>query len=300
MAKVGDNRFIRLDWAMKRILRDKANFEVLEGFLSELLRQDIHIDDLIESEGNQRYQDDKFNRVDLKARNDKGEIYIFEVQIARQSDFLKRILYGVSKAITEQMSMHDKYERIQKVYSVSILYFDLGEGEDYIYHGKTVFKGYHDDAPLALSDKEKEDIGFSEPTSFYPEYYLIRVNGFNKVAKTPLDEWIEYFRSGTIPDKPKGKGLAQAREKLDTLNMTREEMNAYEDYMHMLASYESDYQKNMQLSHDKGLAEGRAEGRAEGEDLKAKEIAGKMLEAGLPVKQIAAITGLPADIIKNM
>ena len=28
---------ISFDWAMKRLLRNKANFEVLEGFLSELL-----------------------------------------------------------------------------------------------------------------------------------------------------------------------------------------------------------------------------------------------------------------------
>lgn len=61
---------------MKRILRDKANFEVLEGFLSELLRQDIHIEELLESEGNQRYPDDKFNRVDLKAATTK-EKYTF-------------------------------------------------------------------------------------------------------------------------------------------------------------------------------------------------------------------------------
>ena len=30
---------ISFDWAMKRLLRNKANFEVLEGFLSELLRR---------------------------------------------------------------------------------------------------------------------------------------------------------------------------------------------------------------------------------------------------------------------
>jgi len=44
---------VRFDWAMKRLLRNKANFGVLEGFLSELLREDIQIDQILESEGNQ-------------------------------------------------------------------------------------------------------------------------------------------------------------------------------------------------------------------------------------------------------
>ncbi len=36
-------KHIRFDWAMKRLLRNKANFEVLEGFMSELLYEDIFI-----------------------------------------------------------------------------------------------------------------------------------------------------------------------------------------------------------------------------------------------------------------
>lgn len=32
-----DNRIIRFDWAAKRLLRNKANFGVLEGFLTVLL-----------------------------------------------------------------------------------------------------------------------------------------------------------------------------------------------------------------------------------------------------------------------
>ncbi|MEM6829022.1 MAG: hypothetical protein AAF551_00810 [Bacteroidota bacterium] len=37
-------KLIRFDWAIKRILRDKENFDILEGFLSELLGQTIQIE----------------------------------------------------------------------------------------------------------------------------------------------------------------------------------------------------------------------------------------------------------------
>ncbi|WP_339136474.1 MAG: PD-(D/E)XK nuclease family transposase [Candidatus Electrothrix sp. GW3-4] len=65
-------KLISFDWAMKKLLRSKANFEILEGFLSELLKEDIHILDVLESESNKEEYHDKFNRVDLKVNQDPG------------------------------------------------------------------------------------------------------------------------------------------------------------------------------------------------------------------------------------
>ena len=73
-------KLITFDWAMKRLLRSKANFEILEGFLSELLNDDIVIQELLESESNKDSATDKYNRVDLKVKNSAGEIIIIEVQ----------------------------------------------------------------------------------------------------------------------------------------------------------------------------------------------------------------------------
>jgi hypothetical protein len=36
-------KLITFDWALKRLLRSKANFDILEGFFSELLKEDIKI-----------------------------------------------------------------------------------------------------------------------------------------------------------------------------------------------------------------------------------------------------------------
>ena len=68
------DRYIRFDWAIKRLLRQKANFGVLEGLLTVLLGEEVKIIELLESESNQQTIDDKFNRVDIKAKNSKGEI----------------------------------------------------------------------------------------------------------------------------------------------------------------------------------------------------------------------------------
>ncbi|MBQ8487216.1 MAG: PD-(D/E)XK nuclease family transposase, partial [Prevotella sp.] len=112
-----DKKIIRFDWAVKRMLRDKANFGVLEGLMNVLIGGEMHIVEILESESNQQTSDDKFNRVDIKAKNGAGDIIIVEVQLTRELYYLERILYGVSKAITEHISLGSKYDQVKKVYS---------------------------------------------------------------------------------------------------------------------------------------------------------------------------------------
>ena len=121
-----EDRYIRFDWAIKRLLRQKANFGVLEGFLTVFLGEKVTILEILESESNQQSIDDKFNRVDIKARNSKDEIIIIEIQNTRELYYLERILYGVAKAITEHISLGETYYHVKKIYSISILYFDIG------------------------------------------------------------------------------------------------------------------------------------------------------------------------------
>ena len=225
------DRYIRFDWAIKRLLRQKANFGVLEGFLTVLLGEEVKIVELLESEGNQLTANDKFNRVDIKAKNSKGEIIIIEVQNTRELDYLERILYGVAKAITEHMSLGERYYEVKKIYSISILYFDIGSGSDYLYHGQNSFVGVHTGDYLKVSSKEKDAIVPRLPSEIYPEYFLIRVNEFNKVAVTPLEEWIEYLKTGCIRPDTKAPGLEEARKKLIYYNMTPEERRAYDEHL---------------------------------------------------------------------
>uniref|UniRef100_UPI00388F55D7 Rpn family recombination-promoting nuclease/putative transposase n=1 Tax=Sodaliphilus sp. TaxID=2815818 RepID=UPI00388F55D7 len=126
---MAENKYIRFDWAAKKILRDKENFSILEGLITVLLGEKVTIVEILESESNQMDTSDKFNRVDIKARNSKDEIILVEIQLTREIYFLERILYGVAKAITEHITLGQKYDQVKKVYSISILYFDLGKGE---------------------------------------------------------------------------------------------------------------------------------------------------------------------------
>lgn len=94
-------KLIRFDWAVKKLLRNKANFVVLEGFLSELLFDDIKIQKILESEGNQETDEDKYNRVDILTQNSKNELVIIEIQNTYEIDYFHRMAFGAAKALTE-------------------------------------------------------------------------------------------------------------------------------------------------------------------------------------------------------
>ena len=283
-------KFITFDWALKRLLRNKANFVVLEGFLSELLRQDVKIDRFLESEGNKEYARDKSNRVDIMCEDGQGRKIIIEVQYERQYSYFYRMLYGTSKAVTEYIDEGQGYAKVTKVYSVNIVYFDLGQGTDYVYHGKTVFRGLHDDDELLLSDKQRALFGGNAPADLMPEYYVLKVNGFNDVARDTLDEWISFLKTGDIPEHATAKGLAEAREKLRVSNLSDDERR---DYYRELERQmvENDVMKSKYID---GVDEGIRQGIKEGEHNEKLKIA-RSLKGKVPVALIMESTGLTED-----
>ena len=294
------DRYIRFDWAVKRLLRNKANFGVLEGFLTVLLGEPIRIVEILESEGNQLNETDKFNRVDIKARNSKDEIIIVEVQNTREIYYLERILFGVAKAITEHIELGQLYSEVKKEYSISILYFDIGRGTDYLYHGQNSFVGVHTGDLLEVSTKEKNAIVRKLPAEIFPEYFLIRVNEFNKVAVTPLEEWIEYLKTGVIHPDTKAPGLEEARHKLVYYNMNKAEQLAYDEHINAIMIQNDVLSTAAMEGRQEGLAEGRQEGLAEGRMEEKQANARRMKALNLPVETICQVTGLSAGEIENL
>ena len=279
---------IRFDWAIKRLLRQKANFGVLEGFLTVFLNEKVEIVEILESEGNQEAADDKFNRVDIKAKNSKGEIIIVEVQNTSELHYLERILYGVAKAITEHIHLGDTYKEVKKIYSISILYFDLGKGTDYLYHGQNQFTGVHTKDQLVVTAREKNVIVSKNPSEIFPEYLLVRVNEFNQVAISPLEEWMEYLKNGIIKENTSAPGLREAREKLQYYSMSDAERYAYDEHINAI------------MIQNDVLGGAREEGFMEGMNKERIKNATGMKAAGIPISTIASITGLSEEEILKL
>lgn len=279
---------IRFDWAMKRLLRDKVNHGILEGLITTLLNKKIRIQKLLESESNQDDADDKYNRVDILAEDENGGLYLIEVQNETEFAYFQRMLFGMSKLVTEYIKRGQGYENIRKVYSINIVYFNIGCGTDIVYHGKTEFRGIHNNELLNLSTFQKQKFEVSEVSELYPEYYILKVNDFNHWSKVPLEQWIYFLNTGEIPDDATAPGLNEAREKLQLERMTKAELNAYYHHLDNVVVLRD----NIYTARNEGRIDGLAEGRAEGEKKAKREIAKQLKAMGLTADKIADATGL--------
>lgn len=288
-------KLVRFDWAMKRLLRNKANFDILEGFLSELLREDFKIKQILESEGNKEREDDKFNRVDILVENSKSELIIVEIQNTREADYFQRMLYGTAKVIVEHIAEGQPYSQVKKVYSVNIVYFDLGQGNDYIYHGTTKFVGIHSNDELELSEKQKELFRKPSVTDLYPEYYVIKTNRFNEVAKDTLDEWVFFLKTAEIKEEFTAKGLKAASQKLDILKLAPADRKAYEYYLELQRS-DASFVETMQLEVTTAVKEAVTEAVKSREE----EIAETALRKGMTIEFVNEITGLSITEVQKI
>ena len=303
-----ERTLISFDWALKRLLRDKANFDVLEGFLSTLLNTDIKIHKWLESESNKDRDDSKQNRVDILAEDTSGELLLIEVQGESEYAYFQRILFGASKLVTEYIDSGQNYDNVKKVYSINIVYFDLGQGKDFVYHGKTEFRGIHNDEVLKLSTFQRQQFGVDEVYKLYPEYYILKVNDFNHWSKVPLEQWIYFLSTSDIPEDADAPGLKAAREKLQLSQMSKDEQAAYRRYLddrviladQIFTAKGEGRLEGREEGRKEGREEGREEGLAEGRAEERLKNARSLKANGIPMDVIAKSLGLTTEEIEQV
>jgi predicted transposase/invertase (TIGR01784 family) len=285
-------KLVRFDWAMKHLLRDKANYSVLEGFISVLLNERVTIKQILSSQSNKETEDDKYNDVDILVENSKGELIIIEVQNTKEYDYFHRILFGTSKVIAEYIKEGKAYADVKKVISITIAYFDLGQGEDYVYHGTNTFLGIHKGDVLTLSDKQKDLYGKQHVYQIYPEYWIIKAGIFDEEqVHDELDEWIYFFKTGEVKDEFTAQGLAEAKEKLDKLKLTPEERKEYEAFLERLRKIASFQETEMEDVKDL-LKEARLEEKI--------EIVIELWKLNIPIENIAIATKLTVKQVEEI
>ncbi len=309
MTKV--RQLISFDWAMKRLLRNKASFTIFEGFLSELLLDDIKIKNILESESNRDDKDDRSNRVDMLVENSRGELVIVEIQRETEYDYLQRILFGTSKLLVEHMKKAMSYAKLRKIISISLVYFDLGMGEDYAYHGQTQFIGLNKKDTLRLNQTQQELYKTEKIEDIYPEYFILKINQFDDIARSTIDEWIYFFKNEEIKDEFTARGLKEAKEELDIMKLNDDERQEYEAYIESLryqaGMFESSYkvgemkgekkgiEKGIKQGIKQGIEQGIEQGVNQGIEKGALKTAKMMKADGEPIEKIIKYTGLSKE-----
>jgi len=264
-------KLIQFDWFIKKMFRNKSDYCVLEGFLTALLKKDVVIIKILESESNQDTEKQKYNRVDILVELDGEERVVIEVQNERESDYLERVLFGTSKIITDYFEVGMDYEKIVKVISVSILYFNLGKGTDYVYHGKNKIYGIHNGEELLIKEKaflEDGTIKFIPKRDIFPEYYFINVNKFSDITENELDEWIYFLKNSDIKKEFKSKYIQECAKRLNINKLSDEERKEYERHLKNLI-IEKDVittakKEGLEQGFEQGLEEGIEQGIEQG------------------------------------
>jgi predicted transposase/invertase (TIGR01784 family) len=190
--------------------------------------------------------------------------------------------------VCDYLEKGDRYDKIKKIYSISIVYFELGQGNDYVYFGSTEFRGKQTKDILELTPTQKTRYNKEKVGDIFPDYCVLRVENFDKVAQTPLDEWIYYLKTTKIPDNFTAQGLDEIRAKQKIEDLPEEERKAY--YRHL-----------DQVSYEEGVIEhNRSEAKIEGRVEERLEIAKELKTLGVPIDQISIDTKLSIEEIEKL
>ena len=151
-----------------------------------------------------------------------------------------------------------------------------------------------------------------EVSQLYPEYYILKVNDFNRVAKSPLEEWIYYLNTGEVPDNATAPGLDTVKKQLLLERMSKEDLKAYYRHLDNIVilrdNIYTERAEGRAEGREEGCAEGLREGRAEGlkegraEGLKEANLenARRMKAKGYSIEDIMEITGLTMEDVSAL
>lgn len=216
---------------------------------------------------------------DLKVKDDKNNIYIIEMQKRNEEDYLQRIQYYASHAITDQLEQGTDHTELNPVITISIM-------------GR---KCFNDDIPCISYHPFKETTTGKQLLLTQSHIFIELPKLENSGLTGSTLEWLEMFKEAAHLDsipQVKNKNVLQAYRKLEQHNWSPEEKEAY-----IASKIDDDMEKsNLKHAEDKG----RDEGREEGEQKKALEIARNLLESGLSVDLVIKTTSLSEKEVKNL
>lgn len=131
------------------------------------------------------------------------------------------------------------YKNVKRMISISVLYFDLGIGKDYIYCGETSFRGIHESDVLQLADDQLKffkNPAITRVENVFAQYYLIQAPKFNDIIRDSLEEWVYFFKNSAVKGELKAKGLDEAQKRFAIANLDEQERREYETYEDLLRS----------------------------------------------------------------
>lgn len=283
------SKLISFDFAIKYLLRDKGNYDIIEGFISALLKEQgyepVKILALLDTESNKEEYSQKKSLADLIVEDEHHNKYIIEIERQEVKNFVHKSCFNTSRSIVDQISSGNDFLSIKKIFHISLLYFEVGKSA--IYHGKTIVRELETQEKFNIHIKDDNGNIF-DATEVFPEYIFISIPQFNDKVEREIDEWLYVMKNEEVSPKFKSTSMRKVAEKLDVLRMTTEMRNEYYKYMKEVSTYKD----AIDTAEDKGLTNGRAEGRA--------EIIKTMIKQGIKKESVSSMTEISIAEIENI
>ena len=282
---------ISFDYAIKYLLKDKGDYEIVEGFISALLTSEgykpIKIRALLDGESNKESKHLKRSIADVIVEDEQGNNYIVEIDRAYTDLFLQKAVFNTSRLIVDNLGANQDYLQIKKVFHINLLYFPFENTKAPLHHGKVIF---HEIDQTHSIDIHLVDRGMQmyDAHNIFPEYFLISIPLFNDVIKEEIDEWLYLMKHSEVKEDFKSPYMKKAAERLSILTMSNQEREIYDSYV-MDSMKGRDY-----------LISAEAKGKAEGKAEERMQIARAMLAKKKPIEEIEEFTGLSKGDIEKL
>jgi predicted transposase/invertase (TIGR01784 family) len=287
---MADKPLISFDYAIKYLLKDKGDYEIVEGFISSLLKsqgyKDVKIVALLDAESNKEDTLNKRSLADLIVEDEEHRKYIIEIERNIQEAFVHKACFNTSRLIVDNLAQGTDYTKILKIFHISILYFPVGN--EPIHHGQTIISGVETKERLTVHIKNPDTNVVVDVSDILPEYFFISVPLFNGRLEKEIDDWLYVMKHDDVPENFHSPYMQKVADKLSILKMTPEERNSYYAYM-----------KQIYTDRD-SLQTATEKGREEGEQKKARVIAKRMIRKGDPLEDISDMTDLSLEILLQL
>ena len=269
------------DIAFLKIFRNDTKKKTLISFLNAVIdlpgnEQIIHIE-IIKTFQLGQLSGGNSTIVDVKAKDEKGNTFIVEIQVPEFDFFHKRILYYTSQGYVSQIDKGVQYDKLSPVYFIGILEFEIGQNPNYFSRHKV----------LDIETKEQiiQDV----------EFNFIELPKFNKTIdqlETSIDQWTFFIKNAEnltlIPENVKDEGLKEAYTEANQQNWTKLEL---EDYMRASIK-ERDEIGRLEFAVRKAEKSAEIRGEIKGEIRGLLKVAKNMSQKGFSKSDIMEFTGL--------
>jgi predicted transposase/invertase (TIGR01784 family) len=289
------------DTAFKKVFGSEKNKDILIHFLNDMItfkeRAPIKSVTFLKTIQDPETAAHKTSIVDILCKDENGNTYIVEMQVAKERGFEKRAQYYASKAYISQVHAGGEYQDLKEVVFLAISDFTM-------FPNKNGYKSDHVILDRESHENDLKDFSFT----------FIELPKFNKSIEqlsTMVDKWAYFFKHAEeTSEKDISKIVGQddiierAYEELNRFGWNDAELLTYDQ----TEKYEHCYNASMGQKFDEGKAEGivegiakgKAEGIAEGE-VKAKlELAKNMLLCGMNIEEVSRITGFSIEKLKSL